>query len=92
MKLTEDNNLPFVDAGIGMGKNPNTEELEWKHYAEVNEAKRDFAKLSETNIYFDTIEEGLHSNQEPNDFVHYDSESVIKLGHLFAKAYEPFLK
>ena len=92
LKLTENNNLPFIDAGIGMGKNPNTQELEWKRYAEVNAAKQDFAALSETNIYFDTISQGLHSDQEPNDFVHYDSESQIKLGHLFAKAYEPFLK
>ena len=86
LKYTEDNNLPFIDAGIGAG------EGEWVYYQEVNDCKKDFAKLKPTNIYFDTIEAGLHSNQEPNDNVHYDSESQIKLGHLFAQNFEQFLK
>ena len=92
LQYTENNNLPFIDAGIGAGYNHDTHENTWEYYKEVNEAKQAFAARSETNIYIDTIAEGLHSDQEPNDYVHYDSESQIKLGHLFAKAYEPYLK
>ena len=92
LKYTENNNLPYIDAGIGMGYNHDTLKNEWEYYKEVNEAKQAFAAKSDTNIYIDTIAEGLHSDQELNDYVHYDSESQIKLGHLFAKAYEPFLK
>ena len=92
LKYTENDNLPFIDAGIGPGAPKGQEEGKWVFYKEVNECKKEFAESSETNIYIDTIAEGLHSNQEPNDDVHYDSESVVKLGHLFAKAYEPFLK
>lgn len=92
LKYTEDNKLPFIDAGIGAGKDPKTGTNTWQYYQEVNDCKKDFAALNETNIYIDTIAEGLHSDQELNDCVHYDSESQIKLGHLFAKAYKPFLK
>lgn len=92
LQYTENNNLPFIDAGIGPGYDHNTHKNTWEFYEEVNEAKKEFSQKSETNIYIDTIAEGLHSDQELNDFVHYDSESQIKLGHLFAKAYEPFLK
>ena len=89
---TEDNKLPFIDGGIGPGAAEGEETGEWQFYKEVNEQKQEFAALSDTNIYIDTIAAGLHSNKEPADNVHYDSESVIQLGHLFAKAYEPFLK
>ena len=91
LKFTEDNNLPFVDAGIGPGTHPD-DTNEWEYYQEVNDAKREFAALSPTNIYFDTIEAGLHSDREPNDDVHYDSESQIKLGPLFAQNFDHFLK
>lgn len=91
LKYTENKNLPFIDAGIGKGEHAD-HTIEWKNYQEVNDCKRDFAALSKTNIYFDTIEAGLHSNQEPSDDVHYDSESQIKLGHLFAEHFEKFLK
>ena len=91
LKYTENNNLPFVDAGIGPGTHSDGTN-EWVYYQEVNAAKKEFAELSPTNIYFDTIEAGLHSDREPNDDVHYDSESVIKLGHLFAQNFEQFLK
>ena len=92
LKYTQNENIPFIDAGIGAGFNHSTNKNEWEYYQEVNEAKRKFASESDTNIYIDTISEGLHSDQEPEDYVHYDSESQIKLGHLFAKACEPFLK
>ena len=91
LKYTEDNNLPFVDAGIGRGTHSDGTD-EWVYYKEVNDCKKEFAAQSPTNIYFDTIEAGLHSNQEPNDDVHYDSESQVKLGHLFAQNFEQFLK
>ena len=91
LKYTEDNNLPFIDAGIGRGTHENGKD-EWVYYNEVNQCKKEFAEKSPTNIYFDTIENGLHSNQEPDDDVHYDSESQIKLGHLFAQNLEKFLK
>lgn len=91
LKFTEDDNLPFIDAGIGPGPHKDGTN-EWVYYKEVNEEKQRFAAQSETNIYFDTIEAGLHSNQEPSDDVHYDSESQIKLGHLFAQNFEKFLK
>ena len=43
--------------------------------------------IDEHNYYFDTIDAGLHYNQEPvegPDMAHYDSESEILLGKLFA--------
>ena len=86
LKYTENNVLPFIDAGIGSG------EGEWQYYQEVNQQKQEFADMDPNHIYFDTVSEGIHSNQENPDKVHYDSESMIKLGHLFAKAYEKFLK
>ena len=92
LKYTEDNNLPFIDAGIGPGYDRDEKKNTWEFYQEVNTQKIQFAAKSDSNIFIDTIAEGLHSDQEPKDYVHYDSESVIKLGHLFARAYEPFLK
>lgn len=92
LKYTENSNLPFIDAAIGPGAAKNQEVGEWVYYKEVNEDKKRFSETNETNVYIDTIAEGLHTNEEPNDNVHYDSESVVKLGHLFAKAYEQFLK
>ena len=92
LKYTEDQaGLPFIDAGIGRGTHADGTD-EWRFYKEVNEAKQKFAALSDIHIYFDTIEAGLHSDKEPNDDVHYDSESQIQLGHLFAKNFEQFLK
>jgi len=79
--------VPFIDAGI-------SDSEQWQYYREVNEAKVRFAALSDNNIYIDTIEEGLHTHLEPThnpDTAHYDSASMIELGHLFANAFEPFL-
>ena len=79
--------LPFIDAGIS-----NSEQ--WKFYRQVNQAKQDFAALSDNNIYIDTIAAGMHTNEEPfgkPDTAHYDSESEVLLGHLFAEQFEPFL-
>ena len=45
-------------------------------------------------IYIDTIEAGMHTNLEPRgdiDPCHYDSESEILLGQLFAQNFKQFL-
>ncbi|MCR5184861.1 MAG: sialate O-acetylesterase [Bacilli bacterium] len=79
--------LPFIDAGISNSP-------QWQFYGQVNEAKKQFAALSENNIYIDTIAAGMHTNEEPfstPDTAHYDSESEVLLGQLFAQSFEPFL-
>ena len=86
-ELAGDKEMPFIDAGINNSP-------QWEYYRKVNEAKKQFAADSENNIYIDTIAAGLHTDQEPigdPDTAHYDSESQVQLGHLFAEAFEPFL-
>ena len=78
----------FIDAGI-------SNSTMWQYYRHVNNAKKQFAEESENNIYIDTIAAGLHVNQEPYDtpdLAHYDSESEVLLGKLFAENFEPFLE
>ncbi len=77
----------FIDAGI-------SDSPMWLEYATVNTAKEQFAAQSERNVYIDTIEHGLTTSLEPAeepDLAHYDSASMIELGHLFAEALLPFL-
>ena len=79
--------LPFIDAGISNSK-------DWQYYRQVNNAKKQFAEESVNNIYIDTIEAGMHTDQEPfdsPDTCHYDTESEVLLGKLFAQSFEPFL-
>ena len=79
--------FPFIDAGISNAK-------VWQYYRKVNEAKKQFADESDNNFYIDTIAAGMHTDQEPFDTpdeCHYDSESEVQLGHLFAEAFTPFL-
>ena len=79
--------VPFIDAGISNSK-------QWQYYRQVNTAKKQFADDREDNIFIDTIEAGMHTNLEPfdePDTAHYDTESEVQLGHLFAEAFEPFL-
>lgn len=85
-ELSGNKDVPFIDAGISSA------EL-WQYYRQINEAKAAFAAESENNYFIDTIAAGLHTDQEPEtvDYAHYDSESQIQLGHLFAEAFEPFL-
>ena len=86
-EFTGEDTLPFIDAGISNSKL-------WQYYRQVNEAKKQFAEDSEYNYYIDTIAEGLHTDQEPfnePDTAHYDSESEVKLGKLFAEYFKPFL-
>ena len=86
-ELAGNKDLPFIDAAIG-------EEDVWQYPRQVNDAKRAFAQESENNIFIDTIAAGMHTNIEPlgnPDKCHYDSDSQIMLGHLFAEAFKQFL-
>ena len=87
-EFTGGKELPFIDAKI----NPDREV--WEYGPEVNAQKEQFAALSENNYLIDTVAEGLHTDQEPMvpDKCHYDTESEVKLGNLFAEAFEPFLE
>ena len=93
-ELSGNKDMPFIDAGINRSVNPTTHEIKWQYYRQVNEAKQQFAAESDNNFYIDTIEAGMHTDQEPFDNVdecHYDTESQVLLGHLFSEAFEPFL-
>ena len=86
-ELSGNKDMAFIDAGINNSP-------EWQFYRKVNEAKKQFADESDNNFYIDTIAEGLHTNEEPfgnPDTAHYDTESQVKLGKLFAERFEPFL-
>ncbi len=84
-----DKDVPFIDAAIN--DDPET----WEYCKEVNEAKKKFANDGENNIFIDTNEAGMHTDQEPTDGpdkCHYDSESEVLLGKLFAEQFEKFLE
>lgn len=60
----------------------------WKYYKEMNESKSKYASEHENCCFIDTIAHGLTTNNEPEgapDWAHYDSDSVVKLGRLFAE-------
>ena len=83
-----ENELAFIDAGI------NNNSARWQYWKQVNDAKIAFSQESENNFYIDTIGAGMHTNKEPVgnvDADHYDSDSEVLLGHLFAQAFKPFL-
>ena len=87
-ELAGDKDFPFIDAGISNAK-------VWQFYRKVNDAKKQFAEESANNFYIDTIAAGMHTDQEPfaePDECHYDSESEVLLGKLFAEQFEPFLE
>ena len=86
-ELSGNKDMAFIDAGIN-------DKGRWEYWEDVNNAKIKFASESENNIYIDTIAAGMHTDKEPTsqvDIDHYDSDSQILLGHLFAEAFEPFL-
>ena len=86
-ELSGNKDMPFIDAGINNSP-------QWQYYRKVNEAKEQFANDSDNNIYIDTIEAGMHTDQEPFgevDTAHYDTESQVLLGNLFAEQFEKFL-
>lgn len=69
----------FVDAGIS--------EI-WNCHTEMNAFKKEYADKHDGFVYVNTIENGLTTKYEPHeapDIYHYDCESVIKLGRLFAE-------
>ncbi len=83
-----DREFAFIDAGI------NNNGARWQYWKQVNDAKMAFAEESDNNFYIDTIGAGMHTNQEPVgnvDADHYDSESEVLLGHLFAQTFKQFL-
>ena len=85
--LAGDKEIPFIDAGISAASM-------WEYSRQVNEAKKAFAEESENNYFIDTQAAGLHTDKEPPgspDEAHYDSDSQVKLGNLFAEAFEKFL-
>ena len=72
-------NCIYADAGIS--------EI-WPFYREMNSFKKEYAQNHSDFRYIDTIAHGLTTTCEPAeepDIYHYDSDSVIKLGKLFAK-------
>lgn len=75
--------IGFIDAGISDSK-------PWVHYKEINQAKYNLSqKDPENHVYLDTIGANLTYNLEPTetpDLYHYDSASMIKLGHMFGEA------
>ena len=69
----------YVDAGIS--------EI-WICYREMNERKKVYAESKENFHFIDTIGAGLTTTNEPPekpDIYHYDVDSVLKLGRLFAE-------
>lgn len=69
----------YVDAGISEC---------WQHYEEINRQKQQHAEKTENSFYIDTIGCGLATTNEPErevDWAHYDSDSTIRLGELFAE-------
>ena len=71
-------NCTFIDGGISN---------KWPCWEKLNNAKKEYAQKHDDCVYIDTIAEGLTTEKEPHegvDWMHYDSDCVIQLGHLFA--------
>ncbi|MBE6559188.1 MAG: sialate O-acetylesterase [Ruminococcaceae bacterium] len=78
----EESGICFIDAGIS--NSPYCEPA----YPAINQAKEDFSKLSDLNLYFSTIDMGLTIHKEPEgepDWGHYDSLSELELGRKFGQ-------
>ena len=59
----------------------------WLYYKELNAKKCEYAKQN-GYYYLDTVGAGLTTTHEPlenPDTAHYDSDSIIKLGEMFAE-------
>ena len=70
----------FADAGIS---------TVWERYERMNEIKRAYAEDHADCRFIDTIAAGLSTMNEPYgqpDIGHYDAESMLILGRLFAEA------
>ena len=75
-----DDTSVYVDGGISET---------WPFYQEMNKVKLEYATIHKNCYYIDTIGAGLTVLNEPDeqpDIYHYDSDSIIKLGWLFAQA------
>ena len=60
----------------------------WVNYEKMNANKKKYAKTHENHFFVDTIAEGLTTLNEPlenPDTAHYDCESTVRLGELFAE-------
>lgn len=69
----------YIDGGISE---------EWAHYTGINESKKKHAQTYENSYFIDTVAHGLTTRNEPfeePDIYHYDSDSTVKLGWLFAQ-------
>ena len=82
-RYASEDGIAFIDAYIA--DNP----MYWVYCDSVNACKDDVAALSPMNALVDTIGAGLSCSEEPAskpDVAHYDSQSQIKLGRMFADA------
>ncbi|MBQ7922096.1 MAG: hypothetical protein IJ325_05915 [Clostridia bacterium] len=60
----------------------------WAFHRELNAVKAEYAASHENCVYIDTIGAGLTTAHEPEgdpDTAHYDADSVIRLGRMFAE-------
>ncbi len=60
----------------------------WPSYDVMNAVKREYNETHPNCFYIDTLGAGLTTRYEPPeapDIWHYDTDSVIKLGHLFGE-------
>lgn len=74
----------FIDAAVA-------DDTIWQFAKEMNKNKLEYSKKASNRRFIDTVAAGLTTKNEPEsqpDVAHYDSESVIKLGKLFAEACE----
>ena len=79
-EYASDDGIAFIDAYIAAS-------IFWTHYETVNACKQAVADSSPINVAIDTNAAGLVITEEPYDvpdLAHYDSQSEILLGHLFA--------
>ena len=78
------NDCRYIDAGISQ---------RWYLHREMNEIKRTYADKNENCFFIDTVTAGLTTEFEPiesPDTAHYDSDSTVKLGWLFAEQMKNF--
>lgn len=75
-KYAHPNGVAIIDAGISEY---------WKYNDIVNEYKEKYASEDKNRYYIDTQAQKLTFALENDDFSHYDSLSMIKLGELFGE-------
>lgn len=81
-EYAEDGGIYWIDAGIS--NSPYCEPA----YPAINQAKEQFAALSDMNLYFSTIDAGFTVHKEPQgdpDWGHYDAASELALGRTFGE-------